>query len=85
MTTRTHDEFNALAAVEPDIQSDPIAALRRVASKAGFECGVTSDQCEIWEHEDGRNVNLWIDATDEGFQWPKEGGLGFDDQTEWAD
>lgn len=82
MSTTTHDELNALASVEPDIQSDPVFALRRVAYLAGFEFEASTDQCEIWEHPDGRRVNLWIDAPKAGFQ---PGGLGFDDQTEWAD
>jgi hypothetical protein len=76
---------------DPDNSAEIIAECRRQAEAAGFECvsesrpdrdGTSeSDQCEVWENEAGERVNLWIE--DVQGKALADGGLGFDDQTDW--
>jgi hypothetical protein len=75
-----------------DNAAEVIDELRRQAESAGFrrlsphdEHQWSSDgkQCEVWGDDEGRLVNLWIeDVTGTGLA---DGGLGFDDQTDWYD
>jgi hypothetical protein len=76
---------------DPDNSAEIISECRRQAEDAGFECvaggdreweGTSEcDQCEVWENEAGERVNLWV--VDVMGKALADGGLGFDDQTDW--
>jgi hypothetical protein len=78
-----HDQLNeraeAILAARDDY--DVVDACREAAREAGLERIAGDDQCEVWTDFLARRVNLWIDAPAEGL---RPGGIGFDDQYEWA-
>ena len=52
------------------------------SSESGLKMVREVGDCEIHQTADGRQVNVWLDATEGTI---REGGLGFDDQTDWAE
>lgn len=96
MTTRiksTHETLNdhvqdrlGRMGIDPnnsDNSPEIIDACRDVATEDGFTLVAYSEQCELWEKSAGQRANLWIvDTEGVGFA---PGGLGFDDQCDWAD
>jgi len=70
-----------------DAGLDNVDALHQAAGLHGLECiepaGETdmTSACSIWQTPDGTLVNCWEDAGEGTLD--DEGGLGFDDQTEW--
>jgi hypothetical protein len=81
-----HDELNRRAEAwmkDPNGYIDEVAACRRAAQDVGLRRVRSSEQCEVWEDRSGHRVNLWIEDIHGVGLAP--GGLGFDDQTEWAE
>jgi hypothetical protein len=81
---KDHDKLNdrAIALLESGATQSAVDALRKAATEAGFSRVRGDDQSEIWESPTLGRINLWIDATEPGIE---PGGLGFDDQHEWAE
>jgi hypothetical protein len=75
-------ELNAEALrIVEDTGGNPVDALRRTAQAFGWGRVRCDDQSELWD-KDGEVINLWIAGPMPGI---REGGLGFDTQTEWAE
>lgn len=78
------DVLAALNAEASSLISDDINgvdAIKAVASRHDFEVVAECDQCIAYRTPTGILVNAWIDAPSEGIC---DGGMGFDDQIEWA-
>jgi len=71
--------LNNRARAQPDCESDPVRACRRVAPGALI---ATSETCEVYRTTRGYLVNLWIQGVQS--EAIEDGGTGFDDQWEWA-
>jgi hypothetical protein len=74
--------LNARAIELVDDDNNEVDAIKAVARRDDMVPVADNGQCIVYRTPDGLHVNAWVDAPDGGI---KDGGLGFDDQVEWAE